>query len=260
MDLKILFPPTWSVDRDSATPAYGQIEERIGELIAGGQLLPGDRLPPERDLAEWVGVSRMTARDALRSLADRGLLQRDVGRGTFVARAKLAHDLTSFSGFSEMVRRQGMAVTSRIRSINDVVVPDAIADELKLEPGGRAYRIERIRYADDEPMTLEDSWFPTERFPDLLAHDLRGSLYELIRDVYDRTPVRAVERLEPVVAESDQADALGVAVGAPLMLVERVALDGDDIPIEFARDLHRGDRARFVVEVSTPVAQATARA
>jgi GntR family transcriptional regulator len=111
-------------------------------------------------------------------------------------------------------------------------------------------RIERLRYADGEPHALEDSWLPAVRFPGLLGLDLTGSLYAVMRDRYGLAPVRAVERLEPVVAEPGPAAVLGVAPGAPLMLVARVAYAADGVPVEFARDLHRGDRSRFVVEAS----------
>ena len=58
-----------------------------------------------------------------------------------------------------------------------------------------------------------------------------------------------MERLEPVAAGAHEAEALGVPEGSPLMLVERVAYAADGTPVEFARDRHRGDRARFVVRV-----------
>ena len=98
-------------------------------------------------------------------------------------------------------------------------------------------------------MTLEDSWLPAARFPGLLDRDLTGSLYALMRVEYDLGPVSARERLEPVAARSYEADALEVAEGSPLMLVERVAYAADGTPVEFARDRHRGDAARFVIRV-----------
>ena len=255
-NLRALVTGSWRIDRAAGAPAYAQIEERLIGLIASGRLGVGDRLPAERDLADWVGVSRMTARAALRSLAQRGVVERGVGRGTFVARAKLDHDLTAFAGFTELVRRQGMAPDAHVRAAEEVAAPDIVAVELQVEPGSRVFRLERLRFADDEPLTLEDSWVPAERFPGLLDQDVSGSLYALMGDGYDRAPVRAEERLEPVLASEVDADALGVEVGAPLMRVERVAFDATDMPVEFAHDHHRGDRARFVVHVATAVPSA----
>lgn len=250
-DCGALIADGWRIDRASAVPAYAQIEERLGDLIESGRLAVGDRLPAERDLATCLGVSRMTARTALGSLAQRGLLDRDVGRGTFVARTKLDHDLSDFAGFTEMVRRQGLSANARIRALNELPAPEAVARELEMAVGEPAYRIERLRFADDEALALEDSWVPAARFRGLLDLDLRGSLYGLMRDAYGFPPVRAVERLEPTLAEAHQADALGIAIGSPLMLIARVAYAADGTPVEFARDHHRGDRSRFVVQVAT---------
>jgi DNA-binding GntR family transcriptional regulator len=245
---------TWTVDRSSKVPVYAQIEAQLVELIESGQLAVGDRLPSERELASWCGVSRLTARAALDSLARRRLLERGVGRrGTSVARTTLIHDLKYFAGFTEMVQRQGHAAGARIRAINELAAPAAVADVLEIAHGDGVYRIARVRFADEEPLVFEDSWVPAGRFPGLLEHDLRGSLYRLMRDEYGSPPVRAIERLEPVIAGPDHAEALGVKTGAPLMLLERVAYAADGAPIEFARDHHRGDRAQFVVEVSTSI-------
>jgi GntR family transcriptional regulator len=246
----------WVPDRSSGVPAYLQIEERLAGLIEAGVLAVGDRLPAERRLAGSTGVSRMTARAALRALAERGLVTRDVGRGTFVARGRVDHDLSALTGFTEAVRRQGLAPRSRIRAVEELRAPDGIARELGLSPSAAVYRIQRLRFADEEPLVLEDSWLPAAAFPGLLDEDLRGSLYALLDDRFGRAPVHAEERLSPVVADRELAGALQVPVGSPLMLVERVAAAADGTPVEFARDHHRGDRARFVVQVRSPGAGA----
>jgi DNA-binding GntR family transcriptional regulator len=245
---------TWSIDRSSKVPVYVQIEQRLIELIESGEVAVGDRLPSERELAAWVGVSRLTARAALDSLARRGLLERGVGRrGSSVARTKLIHDLRSFAGFTDMASRQGRSAAARIRAIRSLPAPAAVADELEIASGEEVFRIARVRFADEEPVAFEDSWIPAARFPGLLDLDLRGSLYRLMRDEYGSAPVRAIERLEPVIADPDHAEALGVAPGAPLMLIERVAYAADGVPVEFARDHHRGDRAQFIVEIPTGI-------
>ena len=114
-------------------------------------------------------------------------------------------------------------------------------------------RVERLRLAGRLALTLEDSWVPSGRFPGIEDLDLRGSIYALMRDLYGHVPVRVVETLEPVVAQRHSAELLGVAAGSPLMLVERTAFDADGVAVEFAHDLHRGDRARFVVEAAAPL-------
>jgi len=250
--LRSLFIEEWALDRAADVPAYAQIEARVIALVESGRLSVGDRLPSERDLAGWVGVSRLTARAALTALAQRGLVERGVGRrGTLVSRAKLAYDLRDLAGFTEMVHRHGLSASARIRALDELAAPAAIAHELGVTPGEPVYRVQRLRFASGEPLTLEDSWLPAGRFPGLLDHDMRGSIYALMRDTYACPPVRAIERLESTLADPDQAHALDITIGSPLMRVDRQTYASDDTPVEFARDHHRGDRAQFVVQVST---------
>ena len=237
----------------SAAPVHVQIEEQLAGQIASGELHTGERLPPERDLARDLNVSRMTVRQALSSLAARGLVERGAGRGTFVAPRKVDHDLTRVAGFSEQLARQGLEPGAKIIDVSETPAGWRISAALEIAPKAPVVRIQRLRLADGVPMALEDSWFPAERFPGFADHDLHGSLYALMRDVYGVAPVRAIERLEPVLARAHEARALDVPARAPLMLVERTAYGGDGTPVEFAHDRYRGDRARFVVRVSPDV-------
>jgi GntR family transcriptional regulator len=226
------------------------IEERLTEQIESAEIGVGERLASERELAKAFGVSRMTVRQALASLESRGLVERGVGRGTFVRRTKMEHDLMRVAGFSELVERHGLAASARVQSVKELLAPSAVARALGLEQGAPVVRVQRIRLGGGVPLALEDSWIPAGRFPGFAAHDLHGSLYGLMRDEYGLEPVQAVERLEPVAARRHEARALDVSERAPLMLVERTASTARGAHVEFARDRWRGDRARFTIQVS----------
>jgi GntR family transcriptional regulator len=210
-------------------PAYAQIVERVEAAVRRGELSEGDRLPPERRLAADLGVSRMTLRQALAALETRGLVTRTAGRGggTFVSSPKLVRDLGAFAGLSEQLRRQNVTAGARILSATEVSAGEAVADALELGVGDPVGEIVRLRLAN-----------------------LTGSLYDVLAERYGEPPTHAVERLEPVLAGALEADALGVLEGAPLMLVERTAYAAGGMPVEFARDLFRGDRTRVVAWAS----------
>jgi GntR family transcriptional regulator len=233
-------------------PAYAQIEDRLAEAIGEGELKPGDRLPPERELAQRIGVSRMTLRQALDSLEHRGLVTRAVGRrgGTFVAEPKIERDLTQLAGLTQQLRRQGHQAGARVLTAREGPCGSQTAVGLGLERGASVFEVVRLRLSDGTPLALERSLFPAKRFPGLLDGPLEGSLYELLEGRYGEGPTRAVERLEPVVAEPGEAEVLQVRPGAPLMLVERTAFDASGVPVEYARDLFRGDRTRVLVETA----------
>ena len=243
-------PPT--IVRQPGITAHAQIEDWLADEIAAGQLTPGDRLPTEHDLAAWLGVSRMTLRHALSELSQRGLVTRTVGRGggTFVAEPKLEQDLTTLAGFSEQLRRRGKVASARVLAATHIPASPAAAAALELAEGDAVHDVRRIRLADGKPIVIEHSQFPAALFPDLLDCRLDGSLYELLADRYGQRPHRAKESLEPVVAGVREAEALEVDEGAPLMLVERTAYSQAGQPLEYARDLFRGDRTRVVVWTS----------
>jgi GntR family transcriptional regulator len=230
-------------------PAHLQIESWLEGAIARGRLAPGDRLPPERELAGKLRVSRMTLRQALAALERRGLLTRRVGRegGTFVDEPKL--ELAGFAGLSDQLRGLGLAAGARVLS---AARREAAPDEAAVLGEGDVYDLRRVRLANGEPVALEHGVFPAAAYPGLLNEALEGSLYELMRRRDDEVPVRAIERLEPALASVDEAAALGIEPGAPSMRVERVAYGPSGRALELSRDLFRGDRVRVVWESELP--------
>ncbi len=242
--------PPWLGDLSRAEgPLHAQIGEVIGQAIHSGDLQPGDRLPPERELAGWFGVNRLTLRQALSDLERGRLIRRSVGRqgGTFVAEPTVERDLSNFAGFSEQARRLGLTASALVLQAEQSVASGAVASGLDIEEGAPVFEVGRLRLANSRPVVLESSSFPADRFAGMLDEPLEGSLYELLAVRYDARPCRAVEKLEPVRADNRAAQLLGVGRGAPLLLVERVAFDAEGRPVEFARDLFRGDRTRMVV-------------
>ena len=226
---------------------FQAVFEQLSALLAGATFAPGARLPAERELAERYGVSRMTLRQALGALEQRGRLQRSKGRygGTFVTEPKL--ELTGTSALSDQLRGLGVAAGARVlRAVERAAEPD------ELELGPRVFEIERVRLANGEPVALEHGDYPADLFPGMLDGPLDGSLYDLIRSRYAEVPVRAVERLEPGVATADEAAALGIPADAPVLRVERTAYSAAGRAVEHSRDVFRGDRTTVVWESPIP--------
>lgn len=234
---------------DPSLPAHQRIERWILGSIERGELVAGDKLPAERDFAAAFGVSRMTLRQALAALEQRGVIERTPGRfgGAFVREPKVDVDLTGLLGFTAQMRRGGRQVTTRIVSTTRMASPRDVAEQLELEVGDAVIEVCRVRLVGDNPLALERSYLPERLFPDLRQQDMSGSLYDLLRDAYDKEPTTAVEFLEPAIATPADAELLGVAAGTPLMLIERLARSLSGTPVDFARDLFRTDRLRIMV-------------
>jgi DNA-binding GntR family transcriptional regulator len=233
----------------SGPPAHVRIERWLMALIDRGELIEGDRLPKEKDLAASLGVSRMTLRQALGSLEVRGALERIPGRqgGTFIRQPRIECDITGLAGFTEQLRLGHLRATARIVSAAVVPASRGTAKALELRPGAEVAEVVRVRMARQQPLALERSCLPARLFPDLLSKRLTGSLYALMRRDYRLRPQTATEFLEPFIATSEVADLLEVATGSALLLIERTARTASGQPVEYAHDLFRPDRIRISV-------------
>jgi GntR family transcriptional regulator len=230
-------------------PLHARAAAHLEELMAAGEWVPGDRLPPERDLCGHLDVSRATLRQALAELEERGLVTRHQGRGTFVARPRVQQDLARFFSLGEALRARGLELTSRVLSIGLVEPGRALAAELGLRRGDALVHLRRLRSVHGEPLTLEDTHLPAAAFPDLEARDFsRRSLYDVLAEDFGCVVATAVETLEPVVLTRFEAALLAVPRGSPALLVRRLTSDRGGRRVEHAQAFLRGDRARLLLE------------
>jgi GntR family transcriptional regulator len=244
-----LFARTEPIERVSGTPAHSLIERWFLDVIARGELVAGDRLPREQDMAAAFGVSRMTLRQALARLQQRGVVDRVPGRsgGTFVIEPKIDCDLTGLAGFTEQLHRANLEARAEVISASTLPAPRAAAVALGVPRGDPVHEIVRVRSAGGQPLALERSYFPAGIFGDLLEHDLTGSLYHLLTNCYEQRPLTATEFLEPVNPTETETQLLGLEPGIAVMLIERTAFTAAGLAVEYARDLFRPDRVRISV-------------
>ena len=230
-------------------PIAADARTRVLDLIAARELRSGDRVGAERELAEGLGVSRSTLRQALGILEGSGVIRRVPGRsgGIFVAGPKVERDLSQIVGVPDLLREQGFTAGSRLVSVSVVPADDKSAAALNLAPGAFVVSIVRIRLADGVPISLEHARLPADQVPGLPERELGGSLYELLEREYGLRPHEATERIEVMHATTDEAAILGIRLGDALLSVQRTTVDADGVPFEFSHDLFRADRTRIVV-------------
>jgi GntR family transcriptional regulator len=232
-------------------PLYVQIAESLLDRIGSGDLAPGDRIPPERELSRSLEVNRLTVRRALRMLEAQGLVVRRQGAGTYVAEPKIERQAARLVSFTRGVQRHGLQPGARLVSIELRPLEASLARELRLPVATVAYDILRLRLINGSPALLERYFIPALRFPGLDRFDLeQRSVFEVLDREYHIPLKRARQTLEPVVAGEFEAGLLQVRPGAPLMLERRTSFDALGSPVEIGRDLYRGDRFRFVTELA----------
>jgi GntR family transcriptional regulator len=233
----------------SDLPAHMRIAEWLERLITSRTLKPGDKLPSEVEIANALGVSRMTLRQALSSIEAKGLIDRRRGRfgGNFVAAPRFDFDHASLPGFTEQMRRIHVEAGAQVLRATTRRPAADVRDALGLKRGDQVHEILRARSANGEPIVLEEAYLPAAIFPGLRSADLTGSLYAIMRE-YDASPYFADEEIEATVATTEVAEPLGVEAGSPLLLITRTSYTESGLAVEFSRDYHRSDRARIRIK------------
>jgi GntR family transcriptional regulator len=228
-------------------PKYYQVKRQLLDLTAAMEA--GNPVPPERELARHYGTSRTTVRQALAELVVEGRLLRMQGKGTFVAKPKVAQSL-ELASYTEGMRAHGLHPQTKILDIGYVTTDDQLAVLLGVRPGGRALRIHRLRLADGEPTSIDTSHLPARRFPGLRKElERHRSLYETLQTAYGIQLAEAEETIETVLADPHDARLLCVDPGLPLLLLSRHAFDVSGEPVEYAQSWYRGDRYKFVTRL-----------
>jgi len=180
-----------------------------------------------------------------------GVINRQHGGGTFVALPKLERRAAELVPFTLAMRQQGFAPGDRVIHFEKQVASKTVAEKLKLRESETVYSIYRIRLISTEPVMLERFFVSARRFPKFEQYDhTERSGYEIMATEYGVRVEQAEQSLEPVVASQTEAGLLGITQGSPLMLERRLSFDTEGQPVEFGKDLYRGDKFRFTTQMA----------
>jgi len=234
------------VDRSSPVPLWAQILSDLRSRLAAGEFQ--ERFPTDEALSAGYGVSRQTVREAVRRLQEEGHLVRERGRGTTLARVELEQPLRSLYSVARSVASQGHRERSEVLRFEIVRGGGAFAEALELSGEQEAVHIRRLRFVDDEPLSLEDSWLPADRALALERADLSsGSLYDALRVMCGIVVSGGWERIRPANPTEAQRRLLRLPMREAVFRVDRFVHDGTG-PVERRVSLIRGDRYVFRAE------------
>ena len=236
----------FAIHPDRSQPLYLQVQTALREAVDKRILKRNSALSPERELASEFGVSRITVRKAIAGLVAEGVLETRHGSGTFV-RSRVEKNFAQLSAFSQEMAARGKTPSSLWLGKSAGRVTPAEAMALRVSPGTRVYRFQRVRLADEAPMSVEYATILAHCLPSIDA--VKDSLYAALQDTGQR-PVKALQRLRALLLEDRHAELLGAAPGDAGLLVERVGFNRDGVASEFSRSYYRGDTYDFVAELT----------
>lgn len=235
---------------NSGVTKFHSIRDQLLDRLES--MASGEQFPPERQLAETLGVSRMTLRRAIDELVAKGVVRRRHGTGVFALGPKLDQPLAA-SSFTEDMLARGMIPGSRVLSFEATLAGAHIARRLHLGEDDEIVAVLRLRLADDEPIALEELHVPSALVPGLTEKDLENSsFYDLLRQRSGISLSHSVQTIEPTLLDAAEAKHLGVPELSPALLFERTSRGSDDVPFEFVRSVYRGDRYKIRTELTVP--------
>jgi GntR family transcriptional regulator len=226
-----------------------RVREELAARIGNGGIAPGSKLPPEPELAEELGVSRPTLREALRSLEEDGFVTRTRGAGTYATyRRRLRNNLDINFGVTEAISASGMVPGTRQSTVSVEAATRDQAEALELDPGGSVIVLERVRTADTKAVVVSRDVLPASMLSvsDVAGMSLDGSLYALLEQ-HGHTVQHGVVTIEPSRATRPMAKRLGVKAGALLMYLRQVDYGVEGEPVLLSEEHHLAEAFEFTV-------------
>jgi DNA-binding GntR family transcriptional regulator len=235
--------PDVVVNRSSPVPLYFQVAEQLENAILEGHLAPGDRIGNEVQLADQLGLSRPTLRQAIQMLVDKGMLVRKRGVGTQVVHAPIRRTV-ELTSLNDDLKRAGRQPTTALLELATVEADDDTATRLNVPSGTSLWRVDRLRCVDGEPLALMRNFVPVS-VTDLSVVDFGTTgLYEHFRATGIHLRV-AHQTISARLVDATEARHLEGGEGDPVLTMERTSYDDKGRAVEFGRHLYRPDRYAY---------------
>ncbi|MCI5504773.1 MAG: GntR family transcriptional regulator [Anaerobutyricum sp.] len=233
------------LDRNNPKPLYQQLRDVLVDAIDSGRWGPNDKIPSENELSVTYGLSRMTVRSVITDLVREGLLYRVQGKGTFVAE-KIVTVSPSYIGIREQLEKMGYEVNTKIIECQLENCKDAVAKYLQIKSGTTVFKIKRVRYIKEDPISIHISYvnpeYSSQLTPELLEKE---QLCVLLNQNYGLQRKKVSETLESVTASDEEATLLSVEKGHPLLLLRDVLYSDHNEPYEYTKVVFRGDKIKI---------------
>lgn len=236
--------------RDSPLPLYQQLVNVLEARIDAGEWATGERIQSEAELAAEFGVSVVTVRQALQALKQAGRVHRRQGVGTFVSEPATRVRTVSTSVPIEVLTETVGELRVRNLSMEPVAPPAAVRTALSLGAGDRCLRIRRLRFDGDIPITYAVSYIPLDIAGGLDEDELGPAMILSALERRGERFVGATQTIEASLADTDCAAALGVSVGAAVLLVRRTYLRDDGRPGYLVTTRHPAGSFRYELSLS----------
>jgi GntR family transcriptional regulator len=227
------------LNKNNPVPLYRQLYSSLAEQIYSGEVKAGERIPPERELAEDLNISRITARQAIDALVESGMVYREQGRGTFVAEPKM-RGVIGFTSFSEEMIARGLQPSSIVITQELIFGDELLQKALKIGPAEQVLHLVRLRLADGKPVALQVSYLPKRLCPGLENEPMGSqSLYSILREKYYINPTWTEAEVEAMHASAEEAHELHIEKNDPVLVIKGITYTESFEVVESVRTVYR---------------------
>ncbi|GER74678.1 GntR family transcriptional regulator [Weizmannia acidilactici] len=240
------------IDKNSYIPLYAQLLDILVEQINTGKLKEHDKLPTEKELCERYNVSRTTVRQTLDELEKQNKIYKQRGKGSFVApvEKEAKKNKINFINVVEAIKRMGKTPHTNVADFEmREIIEESVASALDCRLGEKVYFIKRIRFADSDPVMLEYTYLPAERFPKLENEDLEAeNMHHIFKRKYNLSNISFKREFHAVLIDKKQAAVLHADKGDPAMEMITLGLASGQ-PFEFTKAIIKGDLPMFLIDM-----------
>lgn len=237
-------------------PFYFHIESLIRQKILTGQLLSGEKLPPEKDLAAQFGVSQITIRTALANLEAENLISRMRGKGTFVTKnvplskqVIVTGDVQSFVDDSRKYKAKVLGIEKK--KVSETRIPREVEDFFGFGGGEKISVINRVRTLNKTPVQFLENFLLSETAKHVTMKALSEQpLQAILKEKIGLEIGRSETYLESVPADPDVAAALHSNVFAPLFQLRAYLWFTSGEPFEIVTIFMRPDFFKYRIDTS----------
>lgn len=237
------------IDHKSKLPLHVQVEDYFRKLIAMEKFQNGAFLPKEVELANRLGVSRNTIRQATNKLEHEGLIVRKKGVGTRVAEKRsLSTGLDHWYSFTQEMKEKGIVVINLILRVEWVRPNETIRNFFHVGADKKILKLSKLKgEASGEPIVYFESWFHP-RIGVGEKDDFNRPLYSMLEEKYGVIVSRSSENIS-----AREAGALGkklkVDARAPVLFRERFVYDIGERPVEYNTGCYRSDKFTYSIDI-----------
>ena len=223
------------------------IAKEIEYAIETGKYAEGDRIPSERNLAEFYGVQKGTVRSALRILKDKGIIVSEERSGNYVAHRRIDFDLDASNSRKVVIEKIGISTSVKLLTFEKINVSGRMSEETGWEIDTPVFRIMRLRYAAGMPMALERAHIKCELAPGLTEEDVHNkSLYESLAVKYNEHVDWAESKVTAAFANGLESELLNIKVARPVMRYEGLVYDKEGRLLEYFDDIILKEQVQFI--------------